>query len=132
MLIMDGCSLASVAFQKPHDPPRCRGIGFYVWHAQTHGKQYASLLLPLPWGIRSSQLTSAVDPEMRAEFEKTSRSSPISGSARSAMSGGGPGNFDLAGWMAGTAPGPMGGAEPAAQAPATSGREGGGATRRRG
>lgn len=79
------------------------------------------------------QLTSAVDPEMRAEFEKQSRSSPISGSARNAINGGGgPGNFDLAGWMAGTAPGPIGGAEPAEKAPVATGREGGGATRRRG
>jgi len=67
---------------------------------------------------------------MRAEFEKQSRSSPISGGARSAMSGsGGPGNFDLAGWMAGTAPGPMAGAEAAAQGAAT-GRESGVARRR--
>lgn len=36
---------------------------------------------------------------MREEFEKQSRSGPISGSARNAMQGGG---FDLAGWMAGT------------------------------
>ena len=68
---------------------------------------------------------------MRAEFEKHSRSSPITGGARSAMSGGGggPGNFDLAGWMAGTAPGPMAGAEAAAQGAAT-GRESGVARRR--
>lgn len=47
---------------------------------------------------------AAVDPEMREEFEKQSRSGPISGSARNAIQGGG---FDLAGWMAGTAqPGP--------------------------
>ena len=82
--------------------------------------------------------TFLVDPEMREEFEKQSRSSPISGGARSAMGGGGgPGNFDLAGWMAGTAPGPMGNTEAAAQGQAqgqgaTTGRERGGATRRRG
>lgn len=41
---------------------------------------------------------------MREEFEKQSRSGPVSGSARNAIQGGG---FDLAGWMAGTAqPGP--------------------------
>ncbi|ODM19907.1 hypothetical protein SI65_04893 [Aspergillus cristatus] len=76
------------------------------------------------------KLMENMDPEMRAEFEKQSRSSPISGGARSAMSGGGsPGNFDLAGWMAGTAPGPMAGAEAAAQGAAT-GRESGVARRR--
>lgn len=80
--------------------------------------------------ISESMLTKTVDPEMRAEFEKQSRSSPISGGARNAMAGGGgPGNFDLAGWMAGTAPGPMAGVEAAAQG-ATTGRENGGARRR--
>lgn len=44
---------------------------------------------------------------MREEFEKQSRSGPISGSARNAMQGGG---FDLAGWMAGTQTGPSQGA----------------------
>lgn len=74
---------------------------------------------------------------MRAEFEKQSRASPVSGAARGAIGGGGaaPGNFDLAGWMAGT------GNRPAAAAPGTeaessqggaaTGRENGGATRRR-
>ena len=47
-----------------------------------------------------------VDPEMRAEFEKQSRSSPVSGATRNAMAGGGPGNFDLAGWMAGATSAP--------------------------
>ena len=80
---------------------------------------------------------SLVDPEMREEFEKQSRASPISGGARNAIAGGGPGNFDLAGWMAGTAPGPIGNAETAGQGQvqgqgATTGRERGGATRRRG
>lgn len=74
---------------------------------------------------------------MRAEFEKQSRSSPIGGATRSAMAGGGaPGNFDLAGWMAGATPRPGAfGAEAAAAiegAAATTGREGGGASRRRG
>lgn len=54
-----------------------------------------------------------VDPEMRAEFEKQSRSSPMSGATRGAIpgaaGGGGPPSFDFAGWMAGTAPGPMSG-----------------------
>ena len=79
---------------------------------------------------------STVDPEMRAEFEKQSRASPVSGAARGAIGGGAaPGNFDLAGWMAGT------GTRPAAAAPGTevessqggaaTGRESGGATRRR-
>lgn len=74
---------------------------------------------------------------MRAEFEKQSRSSPIGGATRSAMAGGGaPGNFDLAGWMAGATPRPgASGAEAAAAvegAAATTGRESGGASRRRG
>lgn len=73
-----------------------------------------------------------VDPELRAEFDKHSRSSPISGATRSAMQGsGGPGGFDLAGWMAGASPGPVASAEAASEGAAT-GREGGGATRRRG
>ncbi|KAL4886363.1 hypothetical protein BJY04DRAFT_179013 [Aspergillus karnatakaensis] len=49
------------------------------------------------------KLMENMDPEMRAEFEKQSRASPITG-AQSAMAGGGAGNFDLAGWMAGAAP----------------------------
>lgn len=53
------------------------------------------------------------------------------------MAGGGaPGNFDLAGWMAGATPRPgASGAEAAAAvegAAATTGRESGGASRRRG
>lgn len=49
----------------------------------------------------------SVDPEMRAEFEKQSRSGPLSGASRSAAlaagagPGGAAGGFDLAGWMAG-------------------------------
>ncbi|OOO11685.1 Protein of unknown function DUF2012 [Aspergillus oryzae] len=71
-----------------------------------------------------------VDPEMRAEFEKHSRASPISGATRSAMAGGGaPGNFDFAGWMAGAHPRP-GGPEPAALQGVATGREGGNVRRR--
>ncbi|KAJ5222764.1 uncharacterized protein N7469_009004 [Penicillium citrinum] len=69
-------------------------------------------------------LIKSVDPEMRAEFEQQQRASPISG-AGSAMAGGG---FDLAGWMAGTAPSPMANAEGATGA---TGREAGGNARRR-
>jgi hypothetical protein len=68
---------------------------------------------------------------MRAEFEKQSRASPISG-AQSAMAGGGAGNFDLAGWMAGAAPRdatPVSGA--GAGTGAASGRENRGGARRR-
>lgn len=53
-------------------------------------------------------LLSTVDPEMRAEFEQQSRASPLTGATTNAMTGGG---FDLAGWMAGTAPNPMASAE---------------------
>lgn len=69
----------------------------------------------------------AVDPEMRAEFEQHSRSSPLTGATNNAMAGGG---FDLAGWMAGTSSGPMTNAD-AASAGAT-GRDAGGSARRRG
>ncbi|KAB8214291.1 hypothetical protein BDV33DRAFT_36968 [Aspergillus novoparasiticus] len=73
---------------------------------------------------------SPVDPEMRAEFEKHSRASPISGATRSAMAGGGaPGNFDFAGWMAGAHPRPAG-PEPAALQGVATGREGGNVRRR--
>ena len=76
----------------------------------------------------------SVDPEMRAEFEKQSRSAPITGATRNALAGGpgGPGGFDLAGWMAGTSPGPMAaaGADRAGAGSAT-GAESGGAARRR-
>ncbi|KAJ5100217.1 hypothetical protein N7456_006269 [Penicillium angulare] len=68
-----------------------------------------------------------VDPEMRAEFEEQSRSSALTGATGNAMAGG---NFDLAGWMAGTSPGPMANAEPAAGG--ATGRDSGAATRRRG
>ena len=77
--------------------------------------------------LRITTNTHAVDPEMRAEFEQHSRSSPITGATNTAMTGGG---FDLAGWMAGTSSrlltnpeGPRGGA---------TGRDITGAARRRG
>ena len=66
-----------------------------------------------------------VDPEMRAEFEQHSRSSPITGATSSAMGGGG---FDLAGWMAGAS-------NPAASEATqggSSGRDTSGPARRRG
>lgn len=69
----------------------------------------------------------AVDPEMRAEFEQHSRSSPLTGATNNAMAGSG---FDLAGWMAGTSPSPMANAD-AALGGAT-GRDAGGSARRRG
>lgn len=70
---------------------------------------------------------------MRAEFEKQSRTAPITGATRSALAGGagGPGGFDLAGWMAGTSPGPMAAAGAADGAGSTTGAESGGAARRR-
>ncbi|KAK1141989.1 hypothetical protein N8T08_008312 [Aspergillus melleus] len=74
---------------------------------------------------------STLDPEMRAEFEKQSRSSPISGANAMASGGGAPGNFDLAGWMAGAAPRAAAGAETAASPGASTGRDGGDSTRRR-
>ncbi|PYH72502.1 uncharacterized protein BO88DRAFT_401637 [Aspergillus vadensis CBS 113365] len=94
-------------------------------------------LVALGFTFGMPKLMENMDPEMRAEFEKQSRSSPIGGATRSAMAGGGaPGNFDLAGWMAGATPRPgASGAEAAAAiegAAATTGREGGGASRRRG
>lgn len=74
-----------------------------------------------------------VDPEMRAEFEKQSRSSPLSNAGRNALAGGpGPGaNFDLAGWMAGATSGPTASGDSVSRGAAT-GREAGGAARRRG
>ncbi|KAJ5577395.1 uncharacterized protein N7459_006359 [Penicillium hispanicum] len=73
------------------------------------------------------KLMENMDPEMRAEFEQQSRTSPISGATNSAMTGGG---FDLAGWMAGTSAGPMANAE--APRGGATGREATGSARRRG
>ncbi|KAJ5263702.1 hypothetical protein N7478_011307 [Penicillium angulare] len=73
------------------------------------------------------KLMENMDPEMRAEFEEQSRSSALTGATGNAMAGG---NFDLAGWMAGTSPGPMANAEPTAGG--ATGRDSGAATRRRG
>ncbi|PYH79625.1 hypothetical protein BO82DRAFT_263601, partial [Aspergillus uvarum CBS 121591] len=86
-------------------------------------------LVALGFTFGMPKLMENMDPEMRAEFEKQSRSSPITGATRSAMAGGGaPGNFDLAGWMAGATPRPA----PGADEVAASGRDSGGASRRRG
>ncbi|KAL3459865.1 hypothetical protein BJX64DRAFT_198377 [Aspergillus heterothallicus] len=88
-------------------------------------------LVALGFTFGMPKLMENMDPEMRAEFEKQSRASPISG-AQSAMAGGGAGNFDLAGWMAGAAPRdatPVSGA--AAGTGAASGRESRGSARRR-
>ncbi|RDW93206.1 uncharacterized protein DSM5745_00528 [Aspergillus mulundensis] len=60
-------------------------------------------LVALGFTVGMPKLMENMDPELREEFEKQSRASPISG-AQSAMAGGGPANFDLAGWMAGAAP----------------------------
>lgn len=79
--------------------------------------------------MRVANDLSAVDPEMREEFEKQSRASPMAG-AQNAMAGGGPANFDLAGWMAGAAPR----AQPVPASPgpgAATGRENKGGVRRR-
>lgn len=65
---------------------------------------------------------------MREEFEKQSRGGPLTAASRSAVSGGGPANFDLAGWMAGT----TSSASADSSVAITSGRESGSAGRRRG
>ncbi|KAJ5495589.1 hypothetical protein N7539_000705 [Penicillium diatomitis] len=62
----------------------------------------AVVALVLTFGM--PKLMENMDPEMRAEFEQQSRSSPLTGATNNAIAGGG---FDLAGWMAGTAPSPM-------------------------
>ncbi|KAJ5794424.1 hypothetical protein N7457_001023 [Penicillium paradoxum] len=72
------------------------------------------------------KLMENMDPEMRAEFEQHSRSSPITGATTNAMAGGG---FDLAGWMAGTGA-PNSTPNVASQAGST-GRETSGPARRR-
>jgi hypothetical protein len=65
---------------------------------------------------------------MRAEFEQQSRASPLTGATTNAMTGGG---FDLAGWMAGTAPSPMASAEGAREG-ATGREAAAGSARKRG
>ncbi|KAE8348341.1 hypothetical protein BDV28DRAFT_143734 [Aspergillus coremiiformis] len=81
-------------------------------------------LVALGFTFGMPKLMENMDPEMRAEFEKHSRASPISGATRSAMTGGGaPGNFDFAGWMAGAHPRAAGSGPTAPQGVAT-GREG--------
>ncbi|OKL57215.1 hypothetical protein UA08_07686 [Talaromyces atroroseus] len=82
------------------------------------------------------KLLENMDPEMREEFEKQSRSSPLSSARQAAVAGGAPGGggapgFDLAGWMAGTAPSPLGPGSTGAAAAAASGRESGAGARRR-
>ncbi|KAJ5105118.1 hypothetical protein NUU61_002465 [Penicillium alfredii] len=84
----------------------------------------AIFALGVTFGI--PKLMENMDPEMRAEFEQHSRSSPITGATGNAMSGGG---FDLAGWMAGTASSPVANADGARGS--TTGREAGGPARRR-
>jgi hypothetical protein len=74
------------------------------------------------------KLLENMDPEMRAEFEKQSRSGPLSNAGRSALAGGGP---DLAGWMAGASSSLGVGADSASKG-TTTGRETGGSGRRRG
>ncbi|KAE8134893.1 hypothetical protein BDV38DRAFT_148665 [Aspergillus pseudotamarii] len=87
-------------------------------------------LVALGFTFGMPKLMENMDPEMRAEFEKHSRASPISGATRSAMTGGSaPGNFDFAGWMAGAHPRPAG-PEPAALQGVATGREGGNVRRR--
>jgi hypothetical protein len=73
---------------------------------------------------------------MREEFEKQSRSGPLSSASRAAAGGlATPQNFDLAGWMAGTAPSPMSGNNVEQQVQSArgqaTGREAESATRRR-
>ncbi|KAI9041709.1 uncharacterized protein KD926_006607 [Aspergillus affinis] len=88
-------------------------------------------LVALGFTFGMPKLMENMDPEMREEFEKQSRSSPISGANAMASGGGVPGNFDLAGWMAGAAPRTAAGAETAAAPGASTGRDGGDSTRRR-
>ncbi|CRG86719.1 long-chain acyl-CoA synthetase [Talaromyces islandicus] len=86
--------------------------------------------------IGMPKLLENMDPEMREEFEKQSRSGPFSSASRAAAGGSAaPQNFDLAGWMAGTALSPMSGNNfdqqvQSAKGQAT-GREAESATRRR-
>ncbi|KAL4974366.1 hypothetical protein BDW66DRAFT_139961 [Aspergillus desertorum] len=85
-------------------------------------------LVALAFTFGVPKLMENMDPEMREEFEKQSRASPIAG-AQSAMAGGGPANFDLAGWMAGATP--RGQPSPVSGFAAASGRENRGSARRR-
>ncbi|KAL4938675.1 hypothetical protein BDV06DRAFT_225774 [Aspergillus oleicola] len=86
-------------------------------------------LVALGFTFGMPKLMENMDPEMREEFEKQSRASPMAG-AQSAMAGGGPANFDLAGWMAGAAPRGQP-ASATAGAGAASGRDVRGGARRR-
>lgn len=77
---------------------------------------------------------------MREEFEKQSRSGPLSSATRAAAAGASPGGagpgapgFDIAGWMAGATSSPMvvpGGSGASSEGAAT-GRESGAGARRR-
>ncbi|PYH42789.1 uncharacterized protein BP01DRAFT_359253 [Aspergillus saccharolyticus JOP 1030-1] len=100
-------------------------------------------LVALGFTFGMPKLMENMDPEMRAEFEKQSRSSPITGATRNAITGGGaPGNFDLAGWMAGATPRSAPGIErvtpgiervtPGIERVTASGKDSGDASRRRG
>ena len=82
------------------------GITFGMPKLMENSMCLAAALRKREYGLvcRIVELTFVVDPELRAEFEQHSRSSPITGATNSAMTGGG---FDLAGWMAGTSPSPM-------------------------
>ncbi|KAJ6107911.1 hypothetical protein N7523_009234 [Penicillium sp. IBT 18751x] len=82
-------------------------------------------IVALGFTLGMPKLMENMDPEMRAEFEQHSRSSPITGATSNAMAGGG---FDLAGWMAGTSSGPAADAD-VARGDAT-GRDTGAARRR--
>lgn len=119
-------SLAPKLGQESYDLAGHRGTGHHPGHAQASGKQYVFLSYPRRGSIVVSDHCT-VDPEMRAEFEQHSRASPISGATNNAMAGGG---FDLAGWMAGTSPGPMANADAAPQG--VTGRDTSAAARRRG
>ena len=71
---------------------------------------------------------------MREEFEKQSRSGPLSSATRAAAAGANPGaaggapGFDIAGWMAGATSSPMNAAGGSGSA---TGRDSGAAPRRR-
>lgn len=53
--------------------------------------------------MKTDRLGLVVDPEMRAEFEERSKSSPLSGALAGSQSGQNPlQNFDPAAWLAGS------------------------------
>ncbi|EED15119.1 conserved hypothetical protein [Talaromyces stipitatus ATCC 10500] len=81
------------------------------------------------------KLLENMDPEMREEFEKQSRTGPLSSATRAAAAGANPGagagapGFDIAGWMAGATSSPMSAA--GSGSGAATGRESGAGARRR-